>query len=569
MKRKSPPPPPSKVDDVKAVEYSIPFLAPCEHCGRCQGESETNPVLDPKWEWAIPPNAESTRQLRESNPKPVPYVDSRDSRARARYRDAVISGEPIILSGSHMNSLLDFSKPWFANAGREFDVKTFIRSVGDAEAPIARNGYTGSQLASGEHMQVKSYIQQFWPLANAAENYPYLAQWEFSSAILDLEEEEDEVELSGLRLPHWKDSKVPKEVIGTDFLSVNGKMNPFQYLFIGGPGTNSKLHNDKGGMTILISCLVGEKRFTLIHRDDELLLKQMDVRRDGAMNSRDINLNPQAFLARTWQCVIQPGDVLVIPPRTIHAVENLTAVISYSRFHVTCEDLGEWLRSFVAFDSPSLPHTETVHQAAQYFIQLKEDDMDEEAMQCIKHLRDACRVLASRVEKHDEATFWIWISCASELDSKLPESEQRPVITSTTTTAATQSDSIVAGDVISLLPGVVGGKRKNRRAVVVNVERSAYLARVKFPDFGLTELVPIKLVRPLPEKQVIPDLAPNVRVEVRWSTGETFQGVFQSTLPLTPVQAMEIQFHQLGSEWNQWITTNEVAHVTRGFRVEL
>jgi hypothetical protein len=77
-----------------------------------------------------------------------------------------------------------------------------------------------------------------------------------------------------------------KDVIGTDFLSLGGKTSPFQYLFIGGPKTNSKIHNDRGGMTILITCLVGRKKFTLIHRDDESLLRSMDARKEGPMSSR-------------------------------------------------------------------------------------------------------------------------------------------------------------------------------------------------------------------------------------------------------------------------------------------
>jgi hypothetical protein len=58
-------------------------------------------------------------------------------------------------TGPKMACLWEFAAPWLNNG--EFDVEAFKRSVGSAEAPIARNGYTGSQLDKNEHMKVGAH----------------------------------------------------------------------------------------------------------------------------------------------------------------------------------------------------------------------------------------------------------------------------------------------------------------------------------------------------------------------------------------------------------------------------
>src|SRR5438128_1247500 len=88
-------------------------------------------------------------------------------------------------------------------------------------------------------------------------------------------------------------------------------------LFVGGPGTNSTVHNDLGGMTIFIVGMVGEKSVTLIHRDDEALMYGLEARKEGFMSSDDNQFYPLAHLARSWHHVVVPGDVLVMPPRTV------------------------------------------------------------------------------------------------------------------------------------------------------------------------------------------------------------------------------------------------------------
>lgn len=346
MKRKRPVEEDMPENKVKAVEYIIPFLPPCDACGRCGDEPRRRTTVS-NWEWmseapalpaVVPSSSSSSSSLSASStlstafttgrphlfgggkngyPLPVPIIDARSPDAYEQYQKAIALGEPIVLTGPKMKCLTDFSTPWFVNG--VFNPEEFCNSVGDAVGPVARDGYTGSQLEKGETMKVADYMRKYWPLSNHKERCPYLAQWEFGSAVIDAEDEtEDYLDERGLRALHWKLSTVPVDVVGTDFFSLSG-INPYQYLFIGGPGTNSTVHNDLGGMTIFIVGMVGEKSVTMIHRDAEEYMYGLEARKNGAMSLEDMDIHPLAHLARSWHHVIVPGDVLVMPPRLVSA----------------------------------------------------------------------------------------------------------------------------------------------------------------------------------------------------------------------------------------------------------
>lgn len=48
--------------------------------------------------------------------------------------------------------------------------------------------------------------------------------------------------------------------------------SPFQYIFMGARDTFSRLHRDRGGMSILIAPIIGQKEVIMCHRDDGRLL---------------------------------------------------------------------------------------------------------------------------------------------------------------------------------------------------------------------------------------------------------------------------------------------------------
>ena len=60
--------------------------------------------------------------------------------------------------------------------------------------------------------------------------------------------------------------------------------------------------------------------------------------------------------ARVWQHTLRPGEILLMPWGTFHAVRNLTATLSYHRFHLDRINLPAFYRSMVDCDAPgSLP----------------------------------------------------------------------------------------------------------------------------------------------------------------------------------------------------------------------
>ena len=575
MKKRKAPQQEMDPSKVKAVEYCIPFLPPCDACGR---SDETGLRDHPTWEWQnlsdVPSAEEQTGYAPETGKtRPVPIVDARSPDACERYRQAILAGEPIVLTGPKTHCLTEFSSPWFKNG--VFDVQQFCNSVGTAVGPLARDGYTGSQLESGESMMISEYMTKYWPFSRKKENYPYLAQWQFGAEIIDNDNPEEDFQDQGLKSLHWRLSTVPVDVVGTDFFSING-VNPYQYLFIGGSGTSSKIHNDLGGMTIFLIGMVGEKSVTLIHRDDEHMLYGMEARKNGLMEEADFSKKPLSYLSRTWHHIVLPGDVLVMPPRTIHAVENLTACISYSRCHIGPYEMGEWLRSRIVFDTPSMNHEVVVHEAATYFIRCcsnkEPNSLTSDEKSCVESLRDACRVLASQVSNNNEAAVGAWMLLGDELDSLLPSEVRRCVVKATVEiesgSVRVESNKmkkvITPGDVVSLKPGVALGKRLGRRALVIRVHKQIFLVRVKYSkEFPGTELIPLKRIRvrgtnssskPFKGKK-IQESTPNdyhqslikgAPVVISWPTGETFNAVLVENVPETPCDALEIQYHKLG-----------------------
>ena len=54
---------------------------------------------------------------------------------------------------------------------------------------------------------------------------------------------------------------------GHDYLHIGQSADsPFQYLFMGAEGTQSTLHRDTGGLSILLAPVIGRKEVVLVHR---------------------------------------------------------------------------------------------------------------------------------------------------------------------------------------------------------------------------------------------------------------------------------------------------------------
>src|SRR5262249_45618195 len=113
----------------------------------------------------------------------------------------------------------------------------------------------------------------------------------------------------------WLESLKAKQSIGNTF-----------YLFVGGSGTVTHLHNDQP--CNLFVQIHGRKKWTLFLPSDSALLRpratktayfKCESRLDG----------PDGLLEKAvrFEVVLEPGDVLYVPPHVWHHVENLTETI--------------------------------------------------------------------------------------------------------------------------------------------------------------------------------------------------------------------------------------------------
>ncbi|KAH8074442.1 hypothetical protein JL721_2003 [Aureococcus anophagefferens] len=145
--------------------------------------------------------------------------------------------------------------------------------------------------------------------------------------------------------------------------------SPLQYLFMGSGGTNSKLHVDPGGLDLVIAPLVGWKEVTLVHREDAELVGAMcddDALGDAGEGSSDdesaaapadddLRRADERPLGGPHRRVGgaapgRPGECLVMPQGTLHAVRNLTPALSYHRFHLDTANLSGFWRALVDGD---------------------------------------------------------------------------------------------------------------------------------------------------------------------------------------------------------------------------
>ncbi|KAH8052335.1 hypothetical protein JL720_14972 [Aureococcus anophagefferens] len=256
---------------------------------------------------------------------------------------------------------------WLREDG-SLDDAALVRDIGGEKAPILRYDETyADDKPIRESMRVAEFVDSLLAAAAAFE----------APRLVGLEPD---------LLVHW--------------LERTRGASPLQYLFMGSGGTNSKLHVDPGGLDLVIAPLVGWKEVTLVHREDAELVGAMcddDALGDaggarattsrrgarggdpyggrttlggphrrvgGAAPGRRPRLDellalptppslaaePVLSLVRCWRHVLKPGECLVMPQGTLHAVRNLTPALSYHRFHLDTANLSGFWRALVDGD---------------------------------------------------------------------------------------------------------------------------------------------------------------------------------------------------------------------------
>lgn len=98
------------------------------------------------------------------------------------------------------------------------------------------------------------------------------------------------------------------------------------YTFIGGKNTVTPLHNEFP-MTVYIQ-LVGKKKWTIFPPHDDVFLDVTTERRTYFFSKYAPGKNdaayPLAKYAKKFEVVLEPGDIIIVPPFYWHYVENMT-----------------------------------------------------------------------------------------------------------------------------------------------------------------------------------------------------------------------------------------------------
>lgn len=120
-------------------------------------------------------------------------------------------------------------------------------------------------------------------------------------------------------------------------------------LFIGGAGTSSALHADWCDSAAWMGLMQGRKHWRIGHRDDRHLLYE-SAEYVNRFPSTDIFLpnltaQPAMSLARVYDGVLEPGDLLFIPAGVPHQVRNLPgeATVSVAMNYVDIAGLDRFL----------------------------------------------------------------------------------------------------------------------------------------------------------------------------------------------------------------------------------
>ncbi|TMW58044.1 hypothetical protein Poli38472_013518 [Pythium oligandrum] len=419
-------PPPSTSPSIPAKDHMDPSLHP------------TNTVPTP---WA-----EMTYQS-------VPVININADGAREAIQSLRYNGTPFILEG--YSGWMRFAKDWVLKDG-SLDTEAFLRGIHDVKVPVIERNYEDTNPIK-THLPLGYYVRNYWEKGTA--EY-YMHQWQFP------------LSPKAAKLLCYKCDELP--VLGDNLLlywldAVRGD-NPLQYFFMGQQRTNSRMHQDPGGLDITIAPIVGTKRVTMLHR----AAAQLESVHDN-VNFHTIDLNKVPLLAfiPAWRVDLHPGQMLYMPEGTFHACENITACLSYHRFHVDSINLPGFLRSFMAQDSPSINHAEILWNAVHDVIASLEEHyyannqkVDKRDIFILRKL-DSLRALrhASCILSLEEAVptedSWDWRKLLEDIDhllvrleqpqtkrkSKNAEDEETPakqaaVATAAAFTAAVKTDSV-------------------------------------------------------------------------------------------------------------------------------
>ena len=527
----------------------------------------------------------------------VVQLDATKDTTSLRAKELRRAGTPCVLTGVEARDVAPFAGRWLREDG-SLDDNAFVRDVGNERAPILRYDATYTDQAPiREAMRVSEFVENHW---RAQDSSAYLHQWQFPlsspEAFRKLLSESPSENLPGLDddlLDHWLERCRGRSAL--------------QYLFMGGVGTRSRLHVDPGGLDLIIAPLVGWKEVTLVHRDDAELVGAMcsdsaqEVERGKRTPLDELLANetppsleeePILSLVRCWRHVLKPGEVLIMPEGTLHAVRNVTPALSYHRFHLdTTNPAGFW-RALVDGDCPGIRPAEILWNGAHGAMTALDNAVDvgdrDDAVdraECLLKLRHLVGAIVREFSESDQrglgqrgdsVNSFDWRALLADADDALGlwagGGGQRKNVSA----APSQKSHKVEGDVgasprDSLYEPSVGDvvavrfHSKQVRARVVDVaspSKPPRFCRVHYATYGskYDELVECSSLRPRTDgaKLVV---KVGAKCKVPW--GDSSDEYDAEVVALHSSAAVRLHYLTVGSDWDQWVGRRKIIRQLR------
>lgn len=195
-------------------------------------------------------------------------------------------------------------KNWTATKTWSFDY--FKKNYGDKDILIIDNKGVVDPNAPQEaqSMKLSQYLDEL-----QEGSLKYLKLSNLAQKELSLQEDLDIAQLRSLKEPFS---------FGETF-----------YSFIGGENTITPLHNEFP--TTVYMQIVGKKKWTIFPPKDDIFLDVTTERRTYFFSSfapgKNDKKHPLSKYAQKYEVILEPGDVLIIPPFYWHYVENITKSI--------------------------------------------------------------------------------------------------------------------------------------------------------------------------------------------------------------------------------------------------
>uniref|UniRef100_A0AAV1THK8 JmjC domain-containing protein n=1 Tax=Peronospora matthiolae TaxID=2874970 RepID=A0AAV1THK8_9STRA len=525
--------------------------------------------------------------------KKVEVINVSNRLAKEMIQAKRFAGEPFLLEGH--TGWLKLARGWVKSDGT-LDTTAFLHGIHDVKVPVLERNYE-ERSPIKTHLPLSYYVKNYWE--HGKSDY-YLHQWQFpldpkASSLLCYKSEELPV-LGDNLLQYWLDA-------------VRGD-NPLQYLFMGQKSTMSRMHLDPGGLGITIAPIVGTKRVTMLHRD---AAKLDSVHESVNFHDIDLDKSPQLAFLPAWRVSVKPGQILYMPESTLHACENVTACLSYHRFHVDTANLTGFLRSFLAQDSPSINHAEILWNAAHDVMsaienayQANNEVLDNTVitlrkLDTLRGLRHACRMLSlEQVLPTEDA--WDWKKLLEDIDLMLmrvdPSAKLTPKknlaldssVTGQAMTDLNDEDTVEAKRVIAaaaskkkLSQGKVAATaatahwnslnlkvgdtigvqvfEKRNRAEVLKVVHDKVLVQIHYSDWEsiYDEYLPVSsLFQRKKGKKVALKKTPEVdeTVMARWgSNGDLYNA---KVLKVVRTNACYVHYLKYEKDWDQWILPGHI-----------